>query len=72
MSIFVCPRCSVYIDTDFNSEDIYDDGENDPICVDCHDEWFEAQSKYWYALYKGEFQAGLHTQMTTDEMRKLK
>lgn len=69
MSIFVCPLCSTYIDTDFNSEDVYDDGENDPICMDCHDERVAKEYAYWKPLYDGEVQAGLSAQMT---MRRLK
>jgi hypothetical protein len=59
MSIFVCPLCSKHIDTDFHSEDIYDDGENDPVCQDCEDNRIQAMYNYWYPLYKGEVQAGL-------------
>ena len=60
MSIFVCPRCSTQIDTDFHSEDVYCDGENDPICMDCHEEWFDKEMKHYWALYRGEVIAGLH------------
>ena len=59
MSIFVCPRCSKQIDTDFHVEDIYDDGENDPICLECYEDSVDKEMAYWWPLYKGEKQAGL-------------
>ena len=72
MSIFVCPRCSKHIDLDFNSEDVYDDGENDPICMDCYEDSVDKEMAYWWPLYKGEKSAGLHEGLTVEEMRKLK
>ena len=60
MSIFVCPRCSKYIDLDFDSEEVYSDGENDDICMDCHDKRVQKEYAYWKPLYDAEVRAGLY------------
>ena len=59
MSIFVCPECAKHIDTDFHTEDVYSDGENDPICMDCREDYEKRQYAYWKPLYDGEVQAGI-------------
>ena len=54
MSIFVCPRCSQQIDTDFHAEDVYDDGEEMVCCMDCYEDSVDKEMAYWWPLYKGE------------------
>lgn len=74
MSIFVCPECSVQIDTDFYADEIYSDGENDPICMNCHEDWVAKEYAHWKPVYDGEVLAGIAgpDSMTQEESRKLK
>lgn len=60
MSIFVCPKCGKQIDSDYNLEDIYYDGENDDICLECYEESLDQEMAYWWPLYRGEVIAGFH------------
>lgn len=74
MSIFVCPECAAQIDADLYAEDIYCDGENDPICMNCHDDRFAKEYAYWKPLYDAEVRAGIAgpDAMTQEEARALK